>query len=165
MPSPGGAGDGAYGTGQILLHWIVAAALPVQVLLGLTVAALFAPDAVAGATGSLGPRFALPTILHASLGTIVLTLVLWRIALRAERWPRPRLPRVRLLAHGGLYAALLAVPVTGAGAWLLPAPAATTAHRASLVLLAVAIGLHVAHVLLRGLVLRDGTLRRMLPRR
>ena len=130
--------------------------------------------------------------LHESIGLTVWLMTLARAAWRATHPPPPPLPswtplvrRASKAVHGGLYAILLAMPLVGWAAnsalgfppdfwWLVPLPPIAPpskalgfgllgAHRAlgyALILLLIA---HVGGALRHQFVLRDGTLRRMLP--
>ena len=94
----------------IVLHWVIAALIVVNVVLGLTAEALPA-------------TWTRPAIdLHKSFGLTVLGLVLLRILWRLSHPPPPlpgdyrRLERVGAhLAHAGLYLLILLLPISG---WL-----------------------------------------------
>jgi cytochrome b561 len=109
-PGPTPLPQARYTRMAIALHWIIAALIAVNVMLGLIVDAL--PDDLAR-----------PAIdLHKSFGLTVLGLVLLRILWRLSH-PAPPLPgsyrRIERigahLAHGLLYALILLLPVSG---WL-----------------------------------------------
>jgi cytochrome b561 len=164
------------------LHWIIAAAVLVIVVLGLWIV-YFEPQDEA---------FKLQLYdLHQSLGITVLLLVLWRIALRLTRAPLP-VPRdtpapVQLAAglnHFLLYVLLLAQPVLGSlatnargfqvdwwGVLPIPAPVGKDEDLARLLsalhwyggmLLVALVAVHLGIVAYHTLGRRDGLLRRML---
>lgn len=118
-----------YSRPAVILHWLIAAIALVLVF--------YHPSTEHGATPS-----ALSVNLHASLGLLLLALMILRIGWRL-RHPPPALPAVMTanerqqagLMHGLLYALLLAAPLLGifvglasaldiriAGLWLLPNP-------------------------------------------
>lgn len=170
----------AYGRTSVILHWAHAGLLATLVYVGLHMV-----DLPKGAERSAAYA------VHKSLGLLALGLVALRLAWRLYR-PPPRHPGLtpseRAIAgttHRLLYLLLLLVPATGFAAicftpyplaffglplpkpgWPDPALNAlfNSAHKASLVLLGVLTGLHLAAAALhawRG----DGTLGRMLPLR
>ena len=100
-----------YSTVAILLHWVIAAALVFQIVLG---------TAMDGPRD--GARFSLYQ-LHKSIGITILLLTLVRIGWRIAHPPPPLSATLRLwerrlahLTHGGFYALLLALPLSG---WLI----------------------------------------------
>jgi cytochrome b561 len=164
-----------------LLHWLFVALLIVQVVLGLTDRAL-----------PLGPTRSAVIGFHKSLGITILALVVIRLLWRLAH-PVPDLPfnlkrRERLLARFTqvtLYVLLFAMPING---WLLASAHAygitwfnlfripflvrknltlfdimDQLHEAMAVLLGLIVALHVAGALRHHFVLKDDTLRRMLP--
>ncbi len=164
-----------------LLHWLIAALIVVQVALGLIGAAL-----------PLGMPKLATLARHKSLGITILGLALIRLAWRALN-PTPALPgnlepyerRLARTTHASLYALLIALPLTG---WIMSSARgfpvswfnvvqlpdlvarSTPLYHAMVrvhVLLAIALGLiltlHIAAVIKHHFVLKDDTLRRMLP--
>jgi cytochrome b561 len=164
-----------------LFHWatagLLAVAIPVAVLLA------WAPP-----EGAL--KFRLYT-LHESIGLTVWVLTLARLAWRRRHPPPPNpalsplVRRASKTVHGGLYACLLAMPPLGWAAnsalgfpphlwWLVELPAIAPAgkalgfgllgaHRALGYAIVALLAAHVAGALWHHLVVRDDTLRRMLP--
>ncbi len=177
----GGRPGGHYSTVSIVLHWLIAALLIGQVLIG---------GAFEDARGpNRGQLFAL----HLSLGVTILTLSLVRLGWRVTH-PAPPLPSnysrpVRLLAratHVLFYVVLIGMPLTGwitSSGWpgsfpdiwgVLPWPklpvgealadAAGALHtEVILKMFWVLLALHIAGALKHQLLDRDGTLWRMLP--
>jgi cytochrome b561 len=165
----------------IALHWLVAVAVVVTFPLGVYMADL--PQSV---------RRAELAVVHRWIGVTVFALMgarlLWRLGHRPPPLPAA-LPawqrRAAALAHGGLYALLLAIPLSGwlyssaAGVptvyfdlWRLPdlvgenealAAALKLAHQSlNFALLALVVA-HVAAAVKHHFVDRDGLLARMLP--
>ncbi|MES1975547.1 MAG: cytochrome b [Pseudomonadota bacterium] len=169
-----------YSRGAIWLHWVIAVLVIVNLLIGLLHESLL--DGVKGA---------IP--LHKSIGITVLALTLARIAWRLGHRPPP-LPASmtgwsRLAAHAahaGLYALLLALPLTG---WIMtsgakvPRPtsffglfdlpllpvsralggAAHESHGLLGWVMLLLVGIHVAAALRHHFMLRDSVLARMIP--
>jgi cytochrome b561 len=164
-----------------LLHWLIAALIGVQITLGLIGAAL-----------PLSMTKLATLARHKSLGITLLALMLVRLAWRALN-PAPALPDTlqpyeRVLAritHTGLYVLVIALPLTG---WIMSSARGfpvswfdvfqlpnLVRRNAALyhamvrlhVLLAIALGLilvlHIAAAIKHHFVLKDDTLRRMLP--
>ncbi|MBR0679806.1 cytochrome b [Roseomonas eburnea] len=175
---PGGAPSAPnHGTTTMLLHWGAAALLVAAFALGLTLE-----------DWPRGPQRDTVMMVHYSLGTLVFGLVMIRL-LRRLLLPQPPLEgslAARLAAgamHWALYAMMVALPLTGAldrwargrrlaifGDNVIPAPFPIgggrvwgEAHEVIANLLLALVALHVAAALWHHLVLRDGTLRRMLP--
>ena len=164
-----------------LLHWLIAVLIGAQIALGLIGTAL-----------PLSMTKLVTLARHKSLGITILALVLVRLAWRALN-PSPALPGAlkpyeRVLArgtHAGLYVLMIALPLTG---WIMSSARgfpvswfnllqlpnlvgrSTTLYHAMVrvhVLLAIALGLilvlHIAAAIKHHVVLKDETLRRMLP--
>jgi cytochrome b561 len=162
-----------------------------------TIAALILAQFVAGwlaVSWRLSPTKLELFVWHKSTGMLVLALVVvrlvWRATHRAPPWPlnMPRWERIAArLTHGLLYAAMIAIPLTGwvvssaAGVpfsiyWRIPLPSlvAPDRHLAELVAnvhgalgiaLIVLLVIHVGAALRHHYVKRDDVLVRMLPRR
>lgn len=171
-----------WGAPSQLLHWLTAALIAVQITLGLIGTAL-----------PLGMEKLATLARHKSVGITILTLTLIRLLWRAPG-PAPALPntlkpyerRLAGLTHAALYALLIVLPLTG---WVMSsargfpvswfnlvqlpnlAPRSTALYHDMVrvhVLLAITLGLiltlHIAAALKHHFVLKDDTLRRMLPR-
>ena len=170
-----------YGIVAQVLHWTIAAAVFVQIALGLYSAGL----PVSMARLQWLSR-------HKSLGIAILALALfrlvWRMLNRAPALPQsmPGWERhAALINHALLYALLVVVPLSGwlhasaaglsvnwFGLFLVPdlIPQEKTAaefwratHRTCVFLLALLLALHIGAALRHALVLRDGIVYRMLP--
>ncbi|MDE2337708.1 MAG: cytochrome b [Gammaproteobacteria bacterium] len=164
-----------------LFHWLIAALIGVQIALGLI-----------GTELPLSMTKLATLARHKSLGITLLALMLVRLTWRALN-PTPALPDTlkpheRVLArvtHTGLYVLVIALPLTG---WIMSSARGfpvswfnlfqlpnLVGRNAALyhamvrthVLLAIALGLilvlHIAAALKHHFVLKDDTLRRMLP--
>ncbi|GAB3747919.1 cytochrome b [Lysobacter olei] len=166
-----------------LLHWLIALAIVVIAIIGLSMGDL--PNS---------PRKVSVYALHKSLGLTVLALAAARLAWRLYAGAPRHLPGVPAwqrwaasATHVGLYLMMFAMPLTGwwlnsaAGyplqwfkAFNLPALAAQddgmralaeAAHEAGFWLLLLMVLVHAGAALFHHVFLRDDTLRRMLPRR
>ena len=165
-----------------LLHWLVAALIALQFVLGWM-----------AATWRLSPTKLELFVWHKSTGMLVLLLVLvrlgWRLTHPAPELPAgmPRWERIGAqLSHVLLYAAMLALPLTGwvinsaAGVpfriyWHIPLPAivapdrhvagiAAAVHFAIGMALLLLLVVHVGAALRHHFVKRDDVLSRMLPK-
>lgn len=170
-----------YGGVAIALHWLVAIAVVVTFPLGVYVADL--PPAAGKAELAAYHRW---------IGVTVFALMAARLAWRLAHRPPPlpaALPRwqrrAAAIAHGGLYALLLAIPLSGwlyssaAGVptvyldrWRLPdlvgesdalAAVLKLAHQSLNFALLALVVVHVAAAVKHHFVERDGLLARMLP--
>ena len=178
-----------YHTVAIILHWVIALGILVQIVMGLAMTHLAIP---------IGLKFQLYQ-LHKSIGITVLLAVFlraaWRLANRPPALPAtmPALERFAAEAtHWLLYALMFALPLTGwaevtvspyhiptvlfrlvpwpdfpglvgfAGNKLADAIATFVHTRLAFVLMGL-LGLHAAAALRHHFLLRDGILRRMLP--
>lgn len=164
-----------------LLHWLIAALIGLQVVLG-----------VLGTALPLSMAKLATLARHKSLGITILGLVLIRLAWRMLN-PTPALPgtlkpyerRLARGTHASLYALLIALPLTG---WImssargfpvswfnlvqLPNPvgrnvplyhALVRVHITLAIGLGLVLALHIAAAIKHHFVLKDDTLRRMLP--
>lgn len=170
-----------WGSLSQLLHWLIVALIALQAALGLT-----------GIMLPLGVQKIAVLARHKSIGITILALAVLRLAWRWLN-PTPPLPSnlkpyERFLArctHVALYALLFAMPLTGWAmssargfpvSWfnlfqlpdLVPKSKAlyaalVTAHATLAIALGLTVALHVAGALKHHFVLKDDTLRRMLP--
>jgi cytochrome b561/polyisoprenoid-binding protein YceI len=163
------------------LHWLIVALIALQAALGLT-----------GLMLPLGMQKLAVFARHKSIGITILGLavlrLLWRWLNPTPRLPLTLKPHERFLArftHAALYALLFAMPLTG---WMMSSArgfpvswfnlfqlpdlvpksetlyrSMVTAHAVLAIALATILALHIAGALKHHFVLKDDTLRRMLP--
>lgn len=153
----------SYSRTQIRLHWAVFVLIALQFIFHEGIAETWEQieqtGTAAGGVLVLG---------HVAGGIAILALVVWRLALRARHGVPPPLPgtpaataRLAALAHGGLYALMLAMVATGAMAWFGRIEAAAEAHEVLRIALIALIALHAGAALWHHFVRRDGVLARM----
>ncbi|MDQ2094760.1 cytochrome b [Rhodalgimonas zhirmunskyi] len=152
-----------YTRAQIMLHWLILALIVVQFV---------SSDGMSAAWRQLGrgaePDLSLLFWVHLVMGSVILGLVVIRIGLRL-RHGAPALPEdeppalqwIARLTHLGLYALMLAMPVSGLVAWYGGVRAAGDAHEVLKALLLVLIGLHIAGALYQQFVLKTNIMARM----
>ena len=170
-----------WGSLSQFLHWLIVALIALQAALGLT-----------GIMLPLGLEKLAVLARHKSIGITILGLatlrLLWRWLNPTPPLPLNLGPHERLLArftHAALYALLFAMPITG---WMMSSArgfpvswfnlyqlpdlvpksqtlydAMVTTHAALAIALAVTVTVHIAAALKHHFVLKDDTLRRMLP--
>ncbi|MFZ0498317.1 MAG: YceI family protein [Steroidobacteraceae bacterium] len=170
-----------WGAVSQLLHWLIVALIAIQATLGLT-----------GRLLPLGVEKLAVLARHKSIGITILGLaalrLLWRWLNPTPPLPSNLAPHERFLArctHAALYVLLFAMPLTG---WIMSSArgfpvswfnlyqlpdlvpkstalydAMVTTHAALAIALTVTVGLHIAGALKHHFVLKDDTLRRMLP--
>jgi cytochrome b561/polyisoprenoid-binding protein YceI len=170
-----------WGAVSQLLHWLIVGLIAIQAALGLT-----------GMMLPIGMEKLAVLARHKSVGITILALatlrLLWRWVNPTPPLPSNLKPYERWLAHGShaaLYALLFAMPLTG---WIMSSArgftvswfnlfqlpnlvpkserlyeAMITTHATLAVALAVIVALHIGAALKHHFVLKDGTLRRMLP--
>jgi cytochrome b561 len=172
--------DERYNAGAIALHWVVAALILVNLVLGLSMAQL-----------PISPRKLNWYLWHKSIGTTIFLLTSLRLAWRAVRPHPPALAmpawqlRAARISHVLLYVLLFAVPLSGwlfssstgvqvvyLGLFPLPnlvpkdralAEVLRAVHVGLNVLLVLVVAVHVAAALKHHFVDRDRVLARMLP--
>src|SRR5579885_37020 len=170
-----------WGSLSQFLHWLIVALIALQAALGLT-----------GIMLPLGLQKLAVLARHKSIGITILALaalrLLWRWLNPTPPLPPNLKPHERLLAHfthAALYVLLFAMPLTG---WIMSSArgfpvswfnivqlpdlvpksetlydAMVTTHAALAIALALIVALHIAGALKHHFVLKDDTLRRMLP--
>lgn len=170
-----------WGAVSQLLHWLIVALIAIQATLGLT-----------GRLLPLGVEKLALLARHKSIGITILGLaalrLLWRWLNPTPPLPYNLKPHERFLAqltHAALYVLLFAMPVTG---WIMSSArgfpvswfnvyqlpdlvpkserlydAMVATHAALAIALALTVALHIAGALKHHYVLKDDTLRRMLP--
>lgn len=158
MPVPAG-----YSRVQIALHWIVVVLIVAQFLLNEPMGEAWEVVEDGGtAVMTAG------VLVHILGGIAVLVFALWRLALRLTRGvpdlPAGDPPLQRLaahLGHWGLYALMIAVPLSGMAAWGGGIEAAAEAHEVLKTLLLLLVLVHVAAALWHQFWLKDGLMDRM----
>lgn len=153
----------AYSRAQKALHWTIAALVAAQYLVF---------DAIGRAFGA-GMRegvfaYSPGVVGHIAAGVLILALTLWRLVLRLRRGvpaaPAAEPAPLRLAAaaaHWAFYAALIALPVTGAVAWFGEVGPAAAAHMLGKTVLLALIGLHVLAAVVHQFWWRTGLIGRM----
>jgi cytochrome b561 len=152
-----------YSARQIRLHWIVAVLIVLQFVLH---------EAIAGAweareEGVTATGYWLVWS-HIFGGAVIFLFALWRLALRQVRGVPP-VPEVKPailklaahLGHMGLYALMIAMPLSGAAAWFGGIEAAAEAHEVMKFLMIALVAVHVLAALWHQFWLKDGLLLRM----
>ncbi|MFC6759178.1 cytochrome b [Sulfitobacter porphyrae] len=154
----------AYSGFQITLHWLIAILIAAAWFLGDGMGRVLDQRIAAGTTGIEG------NTLHVWTGGAVFLLVLIRLVVRmASGVPDPVAgnpgwqDRAALWGHRALYLFMILVPALGAAAWYGHVKPAAEAHEIAVNLLVILIGGHTLMALYHHYVVRDGTLRRMLP--
>ena len=171
-----------YNHGAIALHWLTAALIVVNLILGVSMVQL-----------GISPRKIQWYLAHKSFGITIFMLTSARLAWRAARSHPPAVPmvpwqaRAARLSHAALYVLLFAIPLSG---WVyssatgvqvvylgvVPLPALVPKDRALAdvlrlahvtlnVLLTLVVAVHTAAALKHHFVDRDEVLARMLPLR
>ena len=177
-----------YGAFTKSLHWLVVALFAFQFAAAYTMLSLHGDATAMGMGQSTYYHW------HKSIGLVALVVAALRLLARRQGslpdWAPTLTARERAFIHRAeqvLYAAMFVMPVSGFlyvmaggygvnlfGVWELPNPigswpalaaAAKWTHVASAYALAATLAGHVGLVLWHTLVLRDGLIRRMLPRR
>ncbi len=156
----------AYSRTQVALHWVIVALVAAQYLLHGGIEAAWAGRL----DGSL-PNEPFPNP-HAIVGIIILGLTIWRVAMRL-RVGVPVLPVeepqvLKLIAkvtHLAFYVLLIAMPISGALAWVIGLEAPAEAHEVAAKLMLALIALHIIGALVQQFVLKTTVMERMSPKR
>jgi len=156
----------AYTATQVRLHWIIAILLAGQYLLNEGIEAAWE-----GRLDGSIPNEPFPNP-HAIVGILILLLTLWRIGLRL-RHGAPALPGeepqglkiVARATHFAFYALLIAMPTSGALAWVAGLDLPAEAHEVAAKVMMALIVLHVAGALVQQFVQRTDVVLRMSPSR
>lgn len=152
-----------YSFTQIRLHWIVAALVVFQLIFGEDMTD-------AWRTLQRGGEVSAGTMVwtHILAGIAVLALALWRLPLRLTRGvPEAPVGEGALMklagaaGHWGLYALMIAAPVSGLLAWYGGIASMGEIHEITKPLLIIVIALHVLAALFHQFVLKDGLVARM----
>jgi cytochrome b561 len=119
---------------QIALHWAIAGLVLVQLLLNGAIEVAFDArmDGDPALHGFIGQAL---TVGHIAIGSTILFLAVWRLAVRLSVGPpAPSMPAPRAIvligkvAHIALYAFILVMPMTGLVAWVLKSDLAGELH-------------------------------------
>lgn len=156
----------AYSRTQVILHWIVVLLIVGQYLLSGGIGAAWQGRL----DGSL-PNKPFPNP-HAIIGMVILALTLWRLVLR-RRLGAPALPAeepqalklVAMVTHVAFYLLLIAMPVSGALAWVGGLEVPADAHEIAAKVMLALIALHIAGAVVQQFVLRTDVMARMSPKR
>ncbi|MEE4189128.1 MAG: cytochrome b/b6 domain-containing protein [Roseobacter sp.] len=155
----------AYSRVQVVLHWVIFVLMAAQYLLHGGIEAAWEGRL----DGSLpNEPFRNP---HVIVGIIILALAIWRVVLRL-RLGAPALPEeepqtfklVAKVTHLAFYVILLAMPISGALAWLLGWEAPADAHEVAAKVMLALIILHVLGALGQQIVLKTDVMKRMSPK-
>lgn len=154
-----------YSPQQRRIHWIVAALVAFQLILGILIGTInWQPENHSALRNIL--------IVHLVTGTVIFGLMCKRLSLRRQLGAPPSPNGTPIDAavlarsnHLGFYVLLLALPILGWLAYLTGGTAAATwgaIHGALAVVLVLAICAHLCGVIFHQYIRRDGLLRRML---
>lgn len=145
---------------QIWLHWIVAALIGLNLLMGDNMSAAYDAAVDAGTVGGPTP--------HAIIGVLAGVLIIWRMAIKLRSGPAPTAPgtsptmtKLVHLGHLALYLVALLTILSGMLTWGADISAAAGPHELLKTLLVVLILGHIAMALYHHFILKDGTLLRM----
>lgn len=154
----------AYSRTQIALHWATVILVALQFLLHDGIANAFDDGIDAGTLTITGAALA-----HMATGTFIMFLAIYRMMERSTHGvPAPPeaepdwAKKASKLAHMGLYALLLLLPVTGAVAWANASETAGEVHeflRGALFLLILG---HIGAVIMHQFVWKTGLMNRMI---
>ena len=152
-----------YSRAQIWLHWLVFVLVAVQFIFNDYIKEAWYKWVDTGEA-----QFNLLIASHVFGGTLILLLVVWRLALRRKRGV-PDLPEgeskaARAMAHGvhhSLYLLLILMPVSGLAAWFGGLSFAASVHFYLKFALIALILLHIAGALYHQYVLKDKLIDRM----
>lgn len=155
-----------YSAAQIALHWIMAAMVLFQVVMGENIGPAWKAFRE-GTTPAEADLFA--ANVHVAIGMGVLALAVIRLFLRVTHGAPPLpagQPRLQTaiahLAHAILYVAIFAMPISGAAAWFGGVVTAGEIHHFAKPVIIVTVLLHAAGALLQHFVKKTDVLTRML---
>lgn len=155
-----------YSATQILLHWVIAALVVLQLVLGEDIKPAYRAfsDGNPPAAADL-----LNANIHVYVGLAVLALAVWRLALRLQSGA-PAAPseesillkRIAAATHLLLYLFIFGMPITGALAWYFGLGAMGEIHELAKPVIIVVIGLHAVAALWQHFFVKSDVLVRML---
>ena len=155
-----------YTATQILLHWVIAALIVLQLVIGEDIK----PAYRAFSQGHLPTADDLFNAnLHVYVGLLVLLLAAWRLTIRFRNGvpaPPPQesllLRRIAMATHFLLYLFIVGMPITGALAWYFDLAAMGDEHELAKPVIIVVVGLHAAAALWQHFFVKSDVLVRML---
>jgi cytochrome b561 len=151
-----------YSRAHVILHWVTLLLILQQFVLHDAISEAFRA-VLLGQDIAPSPAVAA----HVFGGFLVFVFALTRITMRhnhgvpAEAAASAAQKLAARAVHLGLYAVMIAMPVSGAVAWFQGVEAASQAHEVMKVLLLVLVALHVAGSLWHQFAMKDGLMRRM----
>ncbi|CAN5175604.1 cytochrome b [soil metagenome] len=155
----------SYSLTQIVLHWVIAALIVFQLIFGEDIVPAFRA-ARRGTEASSSDLF--NADIHIYAGFAILFLAVLRLVIRLIHGVPPPPPGESTLqrwlasaTHLVLYAAIFAVPVTGALAWYLGSGAMGEVHETGKPVIIAALALHTAGALWQHFVAKSDVLARM----
>lgn len=152
-----------YARSQIWMHWTVVLLVTLQYLYHDPIG-----HAWHAALRGSGQTYDFGVIVHIASGLTILALMLARFWMRLTHGTPPPATDHRLLnlagdlVHWAIYLVLVAMALSGLGAWFGMFRAAGETHEVLKVVLLVLIGLHVAGALFHQFILRDHLIARMM---
>lgn len=158
-----------YSQTQILLHWAVAFLVIFQLIIHEGMEHAF--DAIEDGEVAAGGDVLMANV-HVAAGILIFVFAVWRVALRFRRGapplPEGEHPALKAVANGThflLYALIIGMPITGAGAWFLKIEIAAEIHEAAKTLMIALVVLHTAAALAQHFIFKTDVLKRMLKLR
>ena len=153
-----------YSAIQIALHWAVVALIVVQLLTGELMADYFRALMRAGQER---PQVG-NAVWHMVSGATILILMLLRLSLRMTHGVPPAKAdspgwdkSLSRLNHWLFYVVLIAMPLAGMGAYLIPSRTLAKLHENTVPVLLALVALHLAGVVYHQFIRKDGLIRRM----
>ena len=153
-----------YSAIQIALHWGVVVLIVVQLLTGGLMAEYFDALLKAGEDRPIMGN----AVWHIVSGILILIFMLTRLALRYSHGaPPPKADSpdwdklLSKLNHWLFYLVLIAMPLVGLAAYLIPSEAMGELHENTVPVLLALVALHLAGVIYHQLIRKDGLIRRM----
>ncbi|MER8781213.1 cytochrome b/b6 domain-containing protein [Mesorhizobium sp. M1006] len=155
-----------YTATQILLHWVIAALIVLQLILGEDIKPAYRAFS-RGTEPAAGDIF--NANIHVYVGLAVLVLAIWRFAVRlmvgvpaAPSEESAFLKRIAAAAHFLLYLFIFGMPITGALAWYFNIRAVGEIHELAKPVIIIVVGLHAAAALWQHFFVKSDVLVRML---
>ncbi|WP_442579291.1 cytochrome b [Mesorhizobium sp. ASY16-5R] len=155
-----------YTATQILLHWVIAALVLFQLVIGEDI-----KPAYRAFSQHSSPQNddLINANIHVYVGLLVLLLALWRLAIRLLRGvpaPPPEenmlFKRIAMATHFLLYLFIFGMPITGALAWYFDLDAMGEIHEFAKPIIIAVVGLHAAAALWQHFFVKSDVLVRML---